>query len=187
MAQETWLVVAVGAGFLLMGIAASPLAWVALLHRRWHADRESERRFRELSQQLQALRARVERCESSLRVAREERGASELLPSTGPLTPSPGGPIARRKAGRHAGPALDGVDEPRLITIPKLSAAQDRQAMHSGLSQRYAAIWELAETGASPDAIARATGQPIGQIELILGLRRQIDASRNGIAHGPDE
>ena len=48
--------------------------------------------------------------------------------------------------------------------------------MHGGLSQRYAAIWDLADTGASPDVIARATGQPIGQIELILGLRRQIDA-----------
>ena len=42
MAQETWLVVAVGAGFLLLGIAASPLAWVAILHRRANADREEE-------------------------------------------------------------------------------------------------------------------------------------------------
>ncbi len=47
--------------------------------------------------------------------------------------------------------------------------------MQGGLSQRYAAIWDLADSGASPDVIARATGQPIGQIELILGLRRQYE------------
>ena len=31
--------------------------------------------------------------------------------------------------------------------------------------------------------VARATGQPIGQIELILGLRRQIDGARTTISH----
>ncbi len=31
MSQEAWLVVAVGAGFLLAGIAASPLGWAAIL------------------------------------------------------------------------------------------------------------------------------------------------------------
>jgi hypothetical protein len=56
--------------------------------------------------------------------------------------------------------------------------------MHAGLSQRYAAIWELAASGASPDAIARATGQPVGQIELILGLRRQMGASAERASHG---
>jgi hypothetical protein len=33
--------------------------------------------------------------------------------------------------------------------------------------------------------IAKATGQPIGQIELILGLRRHIDGSRTTIPHAP--
>jgi hypothetical protein len=187
MAQETWLVVSVGAGFLLLGIAASPLGWVALLHRRANADREEERRSRELGDQLRALRTRVERCESTLRALREEVVASELLPSAGSPTAFPSGPIARRRSGRHPVPAMDGIGEPKLITVPKLPAAQDRQAMHGGLSQRYAAIWELAESGASPDAIARATGQPIGQIELILGLRRQMDAGRTNIPHAAHE
>ena len=72
-----------------------------------------------------------------------------------------------------------GQDEHRLIAIPNLaSSASDREATLSSLNQRYAAIWALADTGASPDVIARATGQPIGQIELILGLRRQIDGAR---------
>ena len=136
---------------------------------------------------VRRLRSRLERCESTLRAVREEEAAAGLLPSPGALTSAPAGPIARRRAGRHADPAVDGIHEPRLITVPKLSAAQDRQAMHNGLSQRYAAIWELAESGASPDAIARATGQPIGQIELILGLRRQMDVSRTNIPHASHE
>ena len=53
----------------------------------------------------------------------------------------------------------------------------------NGLTQRYAAIWSLAASGSSAEVIARATGQPVGQIELILGLRRQIDGTRTTIPH----
>ena len=187
MAQETWLVVAVGAGFLLLGIAVSPLGWVALLHRRSRADRESDRRFQELGEQFQGLRNRVDRFESTLRDLRAEVVTSDLFPSNVPQMPGPSGPISRRAAARHGGPAVGGVDESKLITVPKLSTVPDRQSMHNGLSQRYAAIWELAESGSTPDAIARATGQPIGQIELILGLRRQMDATRTNIPHASHE
>jgi hypothetical protein len=187
MAQETWLVVAVGAGFLLLGIAASPLAWVALLHRRTWAAREIERRFEELIAQFRALGTRADRCESALRALRDDGAAADMVVSPGSRPSPPLGHFARRNAGRPAGAAVEGFDEPRLIAVPKLPAAQDRQGMQNGLSQRYAAIWDLADSGASPDAIARATGQPIGQIELILGLRRQIDVSRTSIPHASHE
>jgi hypothetical protein len=187
MAQETWLVVAVGAGFLLLGIAASPLGWVAMLHRRAAARLEGERHAREMGEQLRGLRVRVERCEVLLRASREEGAASELLAASSVAIGShPPGPIARRRSGRGTA-AADAVAEPRLISVPRLAAAQDRQAAQGALGQRYAAIWELAESGASPDAIARATGQPIGQIELILGLRRQMDAGRTSIPHASHE
>jgi hypothetical protein len=187
MAQETWLLIAVGAGFLLLGIARSPLAWVALLNRRAQAERENDRRFHELSDQLAAFRARVDRCESTIRPLRDERVVADGSPAFGSMTSLPPGPIARRRSGGRPGPMVDRVKEPKLIAVPKLPAIQDRQAMMSGLSQRYAAIWELAEAGASPDAIARATGQPMGQIELILGLRRQMDANRTNIPHASHE
>ena len=75
-----------------------------------------------------------------------------------------------------------------LIEVPNLaSTSSDREATLSGLTQRYAAIWTLADTGASPEVIARATGQPVGQIELILGLRRQIDGARTTIPHARHE
>jgi hypothetical protein len=187
MAQETWLVVAVGAGFLLLGIAASPLGWVALLHRRTRADRARERGFQELGDRLRDLRTRVERCESKLRARREDGAFGDTVPAPGsPSTWRPG-PLGMAGLVRIAGAPRDGLTEPNLIKVPRLTPAPDRQAMQSGLSQRYAAIWELAESGASPDAIARATGQPIGQIELILGLRRQLDAGRTTIPHASHE
>lgn len=181
MTQETWLVVSVGAGFLLMGIAASPLAWVALLHRRNRAESEAEKVAEDLAEQLRALQSRVDRCEKSL------RGLHEAESTSG--SPRPAGPIAWRKSARVESLTREDLAEPRLIAVPKLPASADRAAMQGGISHRYAAIWELAESGASPDAIARATGQPIGQIELILGLRRQMDNgnSRTSIPHVPHE
>jgi hypothetical protein len=45
------------------------------------------------------------------------------------------------------------------------------------LSHRHGPIWDLADAGETPSAIAQATGQPIGRIELILALRRQAEVS----------
>jgi hypothetical protein len=73
-----------------------------------------------------------------------------------------------------------------MIAVPNLAAPPgDREASVSGLAQRYAAIWTLADNGGSPEVIARATGQPRGQIDLILGLRRQVDGTRTTIPHAP--
>lgn len=179
MTQESWLVVTVGAGFLLMGIAASPLAWVAILHRRARSEDEALRTTEDLAEQLRELQSRVDRCEKALH--------GPHVGESAPAAPRPAGPIAWRKAGRSDPGTRDGLAEPRLISVPKLPASADRAAMQDGISQRYAAIWDLAESGASPDAIARATGQPIGQIELILGLRRQMDNGRASIPHASHE
>jgi hypothetical protein len=53
------------------------------------------------------------------------------------------------------------------------------------MKERYSAIWALADSGAVPETIARATGQPIGQIELILSLKRHVFGKRTTIPHGP--
>ena len=55
----------------------------------------------------------------------------------------------------------------------------------SVLKERYAAIWALADSGATLEQMARSSGQPVGQIELILGLRRQIDGNSTTIPHAP--
>ena len=179
MAPESWLIVTVAAAFMLLGIAASPLAWVALMHRRSRMERQTDRRFLELTGQLRALQDRLQRCESSYQAL--QRGTAHLAGPGAPRLRSVRTTATVARSGPERAEVASGVgqDEHRLIAIPNLaSTGSDREATLSSLTQRYAAIWTLADTGASPDVIARATGQPVGQIELILGLRRQIDGAR---------
>lgn len=61
---------------------------------------------------------------------------------------------------------------PILIEVPDLaSPSPGAIAVPPEFADRFGGIWDLADAGASADAIARATGQPIGRIELILALR----------------
>ena len=63
---------------------------------------------------------------------------------------------------------------PILIEVPDLAPpSPEAIEVPAEFAERFGGIWELADSGASADAIARATGQPIGQIELILALRRE--------------
>jgi hypothetical protein len=92
-------------------------------------------------------------------------------------------PIARRFPDPSTLPATRRVDAaepdtppgPTLIAVPNVAAAMELPASPPrGQTHRFGPIWELADRGASADAIARVTGQPVGQVELILGLRRQL-------------
>ena len=116
------------------------------------------------------------------------RGKHELAPSAANGSNGRGFPNRpflsswRRPAETRVEPEGDAS----IISVPNLAAGpEEREAPANSLSQRYAAIWTLADQGASPEVIAKATGQPIGQIELILGLRRHIDGSRTTIPHAP--
>ncbi len=140
----------------------------------------------DLGDELRAVRARLERCEASLNALREETAAAQLSSRPDSIVFRRPAPPGQQRPTRGADAAEEDPREPKLITVPKLAAAQDRQDAQGGLSQHYAAIWELARNGASPEVIARATGQPIGQIELILGLRR-LDANRTTIPHASHE
>jgi hypothetical protein len=62
---------------------------------------------------------------------------------------------------------------PKLIAVPDLSAppAPESDSAHA-LRLKYQEIWDQADSGLDAEAIARASGQPVGQIELILSLRR---------------
>jgi hypothetical protein len=80
------------------------------------------------------------------------------------------GPAPVQRTDRAKASAVGG---PTLIAVPSLAtkAPDSSTAAAAELSQRFGAIWALADSGRSAEAIARATGQPIGQVELILGLR----------------
>jgi hypothetical protein len=83
---------------------------------------------------------------------------------------------------RHDRGAASAVSGPTLITVPSLTAAPGdaSAAVAAELGRRFGAIWALADAGEAPEAIARSTGQPIGQVELILGLRRQLTSQSGG-------
>jgi hypothetical protein len=74
---------------------------------------------------------------------------------------------------------------PTLIAIPDLAEAPQAAGPHaeSDLSARHSDVWALAATGASPEEIARQTGQPIGEVELIVGLYRQARSSKGSLDH----
>jgi hypothetical protein len=117
------------------------------------------------------------------RVARLEAQTPEPPPAITAPTPTSAGPSRTPRRRAEAGKAT-AVAGPTLIVVPNLAAtAVDRHAesvmaeASAELGQRFGAIWELADAGAPAESIARATGHPIGQVELILGLRRQLAAS----------
>ena len=126
--------------------------------------------------------AERQRAVESLLTRLEAREAARAAPTVAPptsrgSTPSSRlSPIAPRRADRGETNAARG---PTLIAVPHLAApahAPEGSAA-ADLDRRFGAIWALADSGASADEIARSTGQPIGQVELILGLRRQLNAS----------
>lgn len=134
------------------------------------------------------LRGEVERLQERLehlasRPARPPAPA-EVPPAEAPVpAPSPPMPApAPREAVRRADPP----DErpyagPTLIAVPDLAAGADPAASAglatAELADRFGAIWEMAGAGLDAGAIAREVGQPVGQVELILGLRRQLAAA----------
>ena len=113
--------------------------------------------------------ARIEASESG-RGTPACRGA----PRAAPGSPSWASPDRRVDP---AGPNAPGG--PTLIAVPNLAAPSTpaTTAASAALGRRFGPIWELFDAGVTPEEIARRTDQPIGQVELILALRRQLTAA----------
>ena len=62
---EIWFVLAVAGAFLLVGIAGSPLAWVALQHRKSKLENLMEKRWTELTAELRRLEGRLALAEAA--------------------------------------------------------------------------------------------------------------------------
>jgi hypothetical protein len=185
MTLESWFVLTIAAAFLLLGVAGSPLAGVAMHHRKTRVEHLMETRWNELTAELRRLEGRLAQAEEARHKTNGKPGhsPSEIAQNGRTIPNRPYGSSWRRAPETRV--ELN-EDEPSMIAVPDMAGLPDeRDSSSSPLSQRYAAIWTLADQGASPDVIAKATGQPIGQIELILGLRRHIDGSRTTIPHAP--
>lgn len=149
-AQSTALIATLAVLLGLVSAAAGALWWRVraqpLVRAAWLA--------RELAERQRALEALL---------ARFETAAT-------PTPRHPAGPPPIRRVDPAEPSAVAG---PTLIAVPDLAAPAAARPATDELARRFGTIWDLADSGAGPEAIARATGQPIGQVELILGLRRQ--------------
>ena len=96
-------------------------------------------------------------------------GPSQKMPVAGE------GRAARRDRGTRRDDSHGAMNSrgPTLINVPDLSFPPSAApAISADLANRFGAIWAMADEGVLPEAIAHKTGLPVGQVELILGLRR---------------
>jgi hypothetical protein len=131
---------------------------------------EASRRVDDLARRQQSIEALLARLEAERHQAFSTAAAAAPGSSTSAAESRPPHP---QRADR---PRPSAVGGPTLITVPSLAATTPEVSSTAAaeLGRRFGAIWELADSGQSPDAIARTTGLPVGQVELILGLRRQL-------------
>jgi hypothetical protein len=54
-----------------------------------------------------------------------------------------------------------------------MESTEEVASAADAMGRRYATIWQMADNGLDANAIAVTTGQPVGEVELILALRRK--------------
>ncbi|RUL86944.1 hypothetical protein [Tautonia sociabilis] len=146
----------------------------------WRAARRSSI---EAGTRFDRLEGRLAAIESALRRPRTDRATAESADrprARSPRSSPPGRPASTERVD-PPGPAPPG---PILIAVPDLSGSRQgvgtqaesarRASAVADLSRRFGRIWELADTGASADRIASTTGRPVGEVQLVLDLRRRL-------------
>ncbi len=127
---------------------------------------EVARRLDELAGRHRALEARLARVEASA----TEAAVAIASDST------------RLRRVRRLDPGQSATSGgPTLISVPNLAAppAPPSEAA-AELDRRFGDVWAMADRGVPVEEIARESGYPIGQVELILGLRRRLLAAEDG-------
>jgi hypothetical protein len=163
---STWLLLASLLSLVCVivgGVAGGILVWRLERH-----CRRLEEHLDELSRRLAHLERQVPRSEE-----RTSKGAiarrADPPASAAPTLHAPASTSAR----------------PTLIAVPDLGGeGLPGEVQAAGeLGQKHREIWSLAEAGLRPEEIARRTGQPIGEVELIVGLYRQLHPLRGATDH----
>ncbi len=166
-ATNVWLM-------LLSALAGGSAALAASL---WWSERQFPRArvfdlTRDLIERQRALETLIRRLELSperpfLATGRTATGSTRNVPGPG-RSQDITAPVATESG-------------PTLIRVPDLASRPhaDPEA-ELALARRFGSIWDQAEAGTPPAAIAQESGLPIGQVELILGLRRQLGIVATG-------
>jgi hypothetical protein len=168
-AMASGLIVGLSVALALAAVLAGAIAWSARA-----ATRNLEARW------LRPLLDRLERIESGLdRIQAGTGSAGDARPvgSLDGVEPGRDGPARRA----HSPATLIAV--PNLGQPPALPVDPGAEPPPSDAwTRRFGDVWSLAERNMPVEAIARATGCPIGQVELIVGLRRKALAQSSGAA-----
>jgi hypothetical protein len=144
------------------------------------ARSETEQRLQMLTQRLLVIEFRIDELESHGRQAADDHAKPHRHSAPGESKPG-----RRPQSFLDVPVGLDARHEPTLIAIPDLGAVEEESDERAGseLGERHGEAWTLAAAGVPPEEIARQTGQPIGQIELIVGLYRRLHSHRGSIDH----
>jgi hypothetical protein len=153
--SDFWLSASLACNFLLVLLsAASCLFLIRRLDQIVRARATSEQRLIQLAFDLRKLEQRLAQI--------DPRPTSASVAASSP------------PALKHSEAA------PSLIAVPDLSYQGDGAGDDAeSLARKHGDVWALVEAGRDPSEIADATGRPIGQVELIVGLYRQYQAPRN--------
>ena len=159
-------------------LAVAVILWMLATRQMKMTRSETEQRLQMLVQRLLVIESRINELENHGRRAPDDHEEP------------PGHAVkGESKQGRRTQSFLDGREdqaarnEPTLIAIPDLGAVEEESDERAGseLGERHGEAWTLAAAGVPPEEIARQTGQPIGQIELIVGLYRRLLNARGSI------
>jgi hypothetical protein len=160
---------------------AGALTWWRLAKRQAGMIRsDTEQRFQMLTKRLHAIESRIEKLGSFGLRALDDHAKSTLQSVPGGTNQG-----RRKKTLLDLGTAQGGSEELPLISIPDLGTDSDEPGgrVVGDLDALHGSAWTLAAAGVSPQEIARQTGQPIGQIELIVGLYRRLHSTRGSNGH----
>lgn len=141
---------------------------------------ETEQCLQMLAQRLLVIESRIDELENYGR-----RAPDDYEKPPGHAAPGESKQGRRTQSFLDVREDQDARNEPTLIAIPDLGAVEEESDVRAGseLGERHGEAWTLAAAGVPPEEIARQTGQPIGQIELIVGLYRRLHSSRGSIDH----
>ncbi len=86
---------------------------------------------------------------------------------------SPAAPPSPSSLPANQAEGLKGAGRPEVPPVPRL---EDPAARGPAKDRRYEEIYTLADYGYPPAEIAQRVGTPVGEVQLILGLRKQRGA-----------
>ncbi len=149
------------------------------------ASRQQKLARREIDQRLQILTQRLLMVESRItELGSREQSGRGLLSQAGAATPGNSHEVRRGRSLSDAAGNQNMGTEPPLIAVPDLGAdAEPDGQSESVLAERHGEAWTLAAAGVPAAEIARQTGQPIGQAELIVALYRKLHSPRGSLDH----